>query len=78
VISCLERVAGAVTKSGGSHLHMVRTFSDPDGRPTSRRTQVPSGEVHRGTLAGMLKDLELSLNVEAFRAKCREVGEALS
>ena len=43
-----------------------------------RRTQVPSGEIHKGTLDGMLKDLELDLNVHTFRDECRKVGKALS
>jgi hypothetical protein len=74
VLSCLERLAGAATQAGGRHLHLVRTLSN--GK--FRRTQVPSGEVHRGTLAGMLKDLDLDLNVDGFRSECRKLGRSLS
>lgn len=78
VVLCLQRLAGATTEPGGRHLHIVRPLVDPSGRPSSRRTQVSSGEVHRGTLAGMLKDLDIGLNVEGFRAECRKIGCSLS
>ena len=78
VISCLERLADVTTEPGGRHLHIVRPLVDPNGRTTSRRTQISSGEVHRGTLTGMLKDLGIGLNVDGFRAECRKIGRSLS
>jgi len=77
VVRCLERIAGVRREPGGSHMHLVREFSD-NGSTRIRRTQVPSGEVRDGTLNAMLKDLELGMNVHAFRQRCREVGRALS
>jgi hypothetical protein len=62
---------------GGRHQHVVREI-ELEGKKVKRRTQVPSGEIHKGTLSGMLKDLELGLNVEAFWDECRKVGKALS
>ena len=64
-------------RAGGRHQHVVREI-ELEGKKVKRRTQVPSGEIHKETLSGMLKDLELGLNVEAFRDECRKVGEALS
>jgi hypothetical protein len=58
------------------HLHLVREIS-VGSEIRKRRTQVPSGEVPKGTLGGMLKDLELALNVHEFREKCRSVGCAV-
>ncbi len=77
IIRCLERVAGVRSESGGRHLHLVREFAK-DGSIRSRRTQVPSGEVQDGTLSGMLKNLDLGMNVHTFRQRCREAGRALS
>ncbi len=78
VLSCLQRLAGAVVESGGRHQHVVREIIGADGKKMTRRTQVSSGEIPKGTLGGMLKDLGLNLNVNEFRDKCRKVGKALS
>jgi hypothetical protein len=77
VVSCIQKMADATIESGGKHLHIVRkTFID--GRETTRRTQIPSGDIHRGTLSGMLKDLDLRLNVERFRNACQKTGRSIS
>jgi hypothetical protein len=78
ILSCLQRLAGAVVEPGGRHQHVVREIAGRDGKKTTRRTRLLSGEIHKGTLGGMLKDLELGLNVAAFRDECRKVGKALS
>jgi hypothetical protein len=77
VIACLQRLAGAALEPSGRHQHLVRQV-EIDGKMLQRRTQVPSGEIHKGTLGGMLRDLELDLNVHRFRDECRKVGKALS
>lgn len=77
VLSCLQRLAGAVVEPGGRHQHIVREVED-NGRKRRLISPIPSGEIHKGTLGSMLKQLELSLNVEAFRDECRKVGKALS
>lgn len=77
VISCLQHLAAARIEQGGRHLHLIREINS-NGTVRKRRTQVPSGEVRDGTLSGMLKDLELDLNVHSFRQKCRDVGRSLS
>ncbi len=76
VVSCLEKLADAHSESGGKHIHIVRTVNEA-GRKSTLRTQLPSGEVHKGTLAGMLRDLDLELNVNSFREKCRKVGRRI-
>ena len=73
IISCLEKLADAHREPGGKHTHIVRIVNEA-GRKSTRRTQIPSGEVHKGTLAGMLRDLDLELNVNSFREECRKVG----
>ena len=74
IISCLEKLADAHPEPGGKHTHIIRTVNEA-GRKSTRRTQIPSGEVHRGTLSGMLRDLDLELNVNSFREECRKVGK---
>ena len=73
IISCLEKLADAHPEPGGKHTHIVRTVNEA-GRKSTRRTQIPSGEVYKGTLSGMLRDLDLELNVNSFREECRKVG----
>jgi hypothetical protein len=70
VVACLERLAKARFEAGGKHEHLIRTIN---GSGSKRRTQIPSGEVHRGTLSGMLRDLEINLNIHQFRDECRKV-----
>jgi hypothetical protein len=77
VLSCLQRIAGAVIEPGGRHQHVVREVEE-NGRKRRLMSPIPSGEIHKGTLGGMLKQLELSFNVEAFRDECRKAGNALS
>lgn len=77
VISCLERLADVKAEAGGRHLHLVREYENGAQR-VKRRTQVPSGEIPRGTLGGMLKDLGLELNVHEFRDECQKAGKRLS
>lgn len=77
VLSCLQRLTGAVVEPGGRHQHIVREVEE-NGRKRRLMSPIPSGEIHKGTLGSMLKQLELSLNVEAFRNECRKVGKALS
>jgi hypothetical protein len=77
VLSCLQRLTGAVVEPGGRHQHIVREVEE-NGRMRRLMSPIPSGEIHKGTLGSMLKQLELSLNVEAFRNECRKVGKALS
>ena len=77
VLSCLQRLADAVVEPGGPHQHVVREI-ELEGKKVKRRTQVPSGEIHKWTLSGMLKDLGLGLNVETFLDECRKAGKALS
>ena len=72
IISCLEKLADAYPEPGGKHTHIVRTVSEA-GRKSTRRTQIPSGEVHKGTLSGMLLDLDLGLNVNSFREECQRI-----
>ena len=74
IISCLEKLTDAHRKPGGKHDHIVRTVNRA-GHENTRRTQLPSGEVHKGTLSGMLKDLDLDLNIHSFREECRKVGK---
>ncbi len=76
IISCLEKLTDAHRKPGGKHDHIVRTVNRA-GHESTRRTQLPSGEVHKGTLSGMLKDLDLDLNVHSFREECRKVGKSV-
>ena len=76
IISCLEKLAAARREPGGKHTHIVRTVNEA-GHKSTRRTQIPSGEVHKGTLAGMLRDLDLELNVNSFREECRKVGRRI-
>jgi hypothetical protein len=77
VLSCLQRLAGAIVEPGGRHQHVVREVEETGGK---RRlmSPIPSGEIHKGTLGSMLKQLGLSLNVEAFRNECRKIGKGLS
>lgn len=77
VLSCLQRLTGAVVEPGGRHQHIVREVEE-NGRKRRLMSPIPSGEIHKRTLGSMLKQLELSLNVEAFRNECRKVGKALS
>jgi hypothetical protein len=78
VLSCLNRLTGAVVEQGGRHHHhLVREFEEK-GKNRRLMTPVPSGEIHKGTLGGMLKQLEIPLNVENFRNECRKIGKALS
>ena len=77
VLSCLQRIADTVIESGGRHQHVVREVEE-NGRKRRLMSPIPSGEIHKGTLGGMLKQLELSFNVEAFREECRKAGKALS
>jgi hypothetical protein len=76
VLSCLQRLAGAVVEPGGRHQHVVREVEE-NGKKRRLMSPIPSGEIHKGTLGSMLKQLELSLNVETFRDECRRVGKAL-
>jgi hypothetical protein len=77
VLSCLQRLAGAVVEPGGRHQHVVREVEE-NGSKRRLMSPIPSGEIHRGTLGSMLKQLKLSLNVETFRDECRKVGKTLS
>ncbi len=74
IVSCLKKLADAHPEPGGKHNHIVRTVNRA-GHKSTRRTQLPSGEVHKGTLSGMLKDLDLDLNVYSFLEECRKVGK---
>ena len=74
IISCLEQLTDAHRETGGKHDHIVRTVNRA-GHESTRRTQLPSGEVHKGTLSGMLKDLGLGFNVRSFREECRKAGK---
>ena len=74
IVSCLKKLTDAYPEPGGKHDHIVRTVNKA-GHKSNRRTQLPSGEVHKGTLSGILKDLDLDLNVHSFREECRRVGK---
>ena len=78
VLSCLQRISDAFIAPGGRHHHhLVREFEE-QGKKRRLTSPVPSGEIHKGTLGSMLKQLELDLNVEQFRIECRKVGKGLS
>lgn len=70
VIGCLKKLVDAREEERGKHKHLVRERVNGEG---TRRTQIPSGEVPKGTLSKMLRDLEVNLNIEKFREECRRV-----